>query len=102
MKYTVLLQKKNDAYIATVPVLPGCRSKGATEQEVLENIRVQITEMLSQAKLVSVEVGAPQAEDQIHPWKQFAGMWKGDPAFNDFLGEIESERRIINQENQSA
>lgn len=102
MKYTVILQKENNTYTATVPALPGCRTEGATEQDALENIRTQIAEMLSRTRIVSVEVDAPQIEGQAHPWKNFAGMWKDDATFDDFLSEVEAERRRTNTKNETA
>ncbi len=100
MEYTVFLEKENGIYIATIPVLPGCQTKGATEQEAIENIRTQVMEKLSHIKMVSVEVDILQTSDQTHPWKRFAGMWKDDPTFDNFLTEIQAERH--NQESQTA
>ena len=99
MKYVVLLEKHANVYTATVPSLPGCQSQGMTEQEALDNIRRAITETLARITVATVEVGAPPGQLKDHPWAKFAGMWKDDPTFDDFLAEIESERRRIDAEN---
>jgi predicted RNase H-like HicB family nuclease len=43
MKYTVLLRHGNESgYVAMVPVLPGCVSKGKTKREAVKNIKEAI------------------------------------------------------------
>ncbi len=43
MEYDVVLeQDETGAYIAEVPVLPGCHTFGATREEALSNIREAI------------------------------------------------------------
>ena len=104
MKYTVLLQKEKDnsGFTATAPILPGCQTKGATEQEALDNIRARIEETLSRTRVVSVEVEVPEAEGRKHSWETFAGMWKDDPSFDEFLSEIETERQKVDVEGETA
>lgn len=90
MKYTVLLQKEQDGYSATVPGLPQCRSRGTTEDEALDRIRAEIAAVLDRTKAVEVEV--PSTNGPLHPWRPFAGIWKHDPSFDSFLDEIKAER----------
>lgn len=33
-----------------------------------------------------------------HSWMKFAGMWKDDPTFDDFLTEIETYRKELDKE----
>ncbi len=65
MKYTVLIQKSDDGFAASVLGLPGCHSQGETEAEALANIRDAIREYLdvvaelaatTEGKQVAVEV----------------------------------------------
>lgn len=44
--YRVRLIKTNGGYAIWVPVLPGCRSYGRTEEEALENIRSAVLSYL--------------------------------------------------------
>jgi predicted RNase H-like HicB family nuclease len=46
MFYKVVLQKSEEGYSVSCPVLPGCWSQGETEQEALENIKDAIEEYL--------------------------------------------------------
>lgn len=43
MDFDVVIERdETGAYIADVPVLPGCHSWGATKEETLENVREAI------------------------------------------------------------
>lgn len=90
MKYTVLLQKEKDGYSVTVPGLPQCQSSGSTEEEALDRIRSEITDMLRHTKAVEVDVSSPNGLS--HPWQAFAGIWENDSSFDHFLKEIKTER----------
>ena len=46
MKYKVVLEESEEGFAVSVPVLPGCHSQGATEQEALANIADAIREYL--------------------------------------------------------
>lgn len=47
MTYLVALQKTDEGYSVSCPVLPGCWSQGRTEEEALENIKAAIQDYLS-------------------------------------------------------
>jgi predicted RNase H-like HicB family nuclease len=47
MFYKVVLEKSDDGYSVSCPVLPGCWSQGETEAEALDNIKDAIEEYLS-------------------------------------------------------
>ena len=46
MFYKVVLQKSDEGYSVSCPVLPGCWSQGDTEIEALQNIKDAIEEYL--------------------------------------------------------
>ncbi len=46
MLYKVVLQKSDEGYSISCPVLPGCWSQGETEEDALENIKDAIEEYL--------------------------------------------------------
>lgn len=47
MKYKVVLNKSDEGYSISCPMLPGCWSQGDTEEEALENIQDAIYEYLA-------------------------------------------------------
>lgn len=47
---------------------------------------------LAQGEMVTVEVGEPG-----HPWLKWAGTWKDDPTYDDFIVELEAYRREIDE-----
>jgi len=47
MLYKVVLQKSEEGYSVSCPVLPGCWSQGDTEDEALDNIKEAIEEYLN-------------------------------------------------------
>ncbi|HEV7644141.1 MAG TPA: type II toxin-antitoxin system HicB family antitoxin [Pyrinomonadaceae bacterium] len=47
MLYKVVLEKSEEGYSVSCPVLPGCWSQGETENEALDNIKDAIEEYLS-------------------------------------------------------
>lgn len=47
MHYKVVLEKSEEGYSVSCPVLPGCWSQGETETEALENIKDAIEEYLA-------------------------------------------------------
>lgn len=47
MRYKIALRRSDEGFSASVPGLPGCWSQGATEAEVLANIRDAIHEYLA-------------------------------------------------------
>ena len=96
MRYTALLQKDKDGYHVTIPGLPDCQTRGTTEEEALAKARVRIVEILSRVQVLTVEVDTPgNPSSQIHPWERFAGIWKDDPTFDQFLSTIEADRRKL-------
>jgi predicted RNase H-like HicB family nuclease len=108
MQYLVILEKHDGAYTATVPALPGCCSQGVSEEEALHNIRAAIAETLARVTITTVEVeetpkevAIQSKEDSVHTWAKYAGMWKDDPSFDDFLAQIEADRRQLESENSS-
>ena len=53
MKYKVVLEDSEEGVAVSVPGLPGCHQKGATEQEAIENIKQAIQEYLQVMEEIS-------------------------------------------------
>lgn len=101
MRYTVFLQNnKGGGYIAQVPSLPACVSKGRTREEALENVRKTLKEMLKGVvEITQVKVDVPKTgKTKSDPWLEFRGMFADDPDFDDFMLEIKDYRKELNSE----
>ena len=64
MKYKIVLEKTDEGYSVSCPVLTGCWSQGITEQEAIDNIKdaiqqylAAVSESLKDADVREVEVG---------------------------------------------
>jgi len=59
-KYEIIIywSRKDDAFIAEVPELPGCAADGVSHQEALANVEIVISEWIDRAK----ELGRPIPE----------------------------------------
>jgi predicted RNase H-like HicB family nuclease len=65
MIYKVVIKQTEDGFTVWVPGLPGCRSQGASEEDVLENVRKAI-QMYHQAitkRIVGEEVRFVEVPD---------------------------------------
>jgi len=63
--------------------------EGATEEEALNKLRAQLASRLAGgARLVPLEV-PPQG----NPWVECAGMFRGDPLFDEWQQAIAENRR---------
>ena len=63
-KYEVIVwwSKKDQAYIAEVPELPGCMSDGETYEKALKNIQIIISEWVETAKELGREIPEPKGK----------------------------------------
>jgi predicted RNase H-like HicB family nuclease len=84
-------QQENE-FLATVLGLPDCQARGQSYQEALDNVQKDIATRLSHAQIVSVEVNANVS---VNPWIQYAGMFEGDPYFDELLADIEADRQAL-------
>ncbi len=50
---------------------------------------------LAKAEVVTIEVDLPQ---QPNPWIRLAGVYKDNPLFEEFLAEMEADRRELAEE----
>lgn len=98
MRYDVLLTKDpQNGYTARPLLAPEISVTGTTEAETLARVRAALAQFHSQSRIVQVEV--PDTDDD--PWLRYAGMWKDDPDWDEFLADIEQFRREIDANMQN-
>jgi predicted RNase H-like HicB family nuclease len=61
MRYSISLiwSTEDEAYLATVPELPGCSADGSTPEEALKNLRVVVEEWIETANELKRPVPEP-------------------------------------------
>jgi predicted RNase H-like HicB family nuclease len=61
-KYEIIIQwsSEDQCYIATVPEVAGCMADGETQEEVLQNVQVVISEWIETAKLLGRDIPKPK------------------------------------------
>jgi hypothetical protein len=69
-------------------------AKGATREEALAKLSAKIQARLKNGtEIVGLEIG-----HQAHPLAEFAGMFKGDPDFEDVLKIMADNRKRMNED----
>lgn len=99
MEYTVILTKKpNSPWQGVVPALPSCIAEASTREEVLAQIRDELTQ--AQIEVIKLEVPPNGAAGHAplaalssfeQEWPDYA-KFKGDPTWDAIFDEIERER----------
>jgi hypothetical protein len=93
MEYTVFLQPHaSGGFIATVPAIPGCQSIGATEEEAVSNVTINIKDFLRKTKIIRITVDENGSLSQ-DPWNEVIGIFVDDETFEDFQSEIKKYRK---------
>jgi predicted RNase H-like HicB family nuclease len=94
--FDVLIKPETEGNVsATVLGLPEYRATGSDRTSALAALQQLLTETLSQAEIVSIDVAVPQPEN---PWLKMAGRFKDDPHFDEMLADIEAYRRDLDAE----
>ncbi len=96
MKYNAMVEDTNsDGYTATVLGWPSCSATGATKDEALGQLRQVIQARLSRVEIVPIEV---DVSENGHPLARFAGMFKDDDLFDEFVEDMAAYRREVDAE----
>lgn len=92
LDYSVLVEKKEDGYQATVWGLADCRVFAATREEALSKLHQAVNDRLQNVEIVTQKIEKPSPE---HPLMKFAGMYKDNPLFDEVISNIEAYRREL-------
>ena len=69
MKYKYSIQiawsQEDDAFIATVPELPGCAADGVSQEEAIQNLEVVIDEWIATAKELKRPIPPPVSSSRV-------------------------------------
>lgn len=86
-------QTSGERFIATGGAPFAVSAEAATADEALAKVKQMIDERVAHgAKIVSVELGS-----SANPWLAGAGMFSGDPLFDDWQQAITENRKTANE-----
>ncbi len=95
----ILLKQANNGYVARPVLWPDVEAQGTTEQEALDRVRALIRNLLSEARLVQVEVDVPE-EKVENPWIAKAGIFADDPTWEDFQKAMADYRHQVDEDQE--
>jgi len=82
-------------YLARVLGWPDFVVEGTTKEDALEKVKTELAHRLAEGEIVRLHY---EPAPDSHPWMKFAGMWKDDTTFDDFLEEMRTYRQELDQE----
>jgi hypothetical protein len=85
MTFPILVQQQAGGFHASVLGSPAMAAAGATKEEALAALRVNIDQRFAKGELVLLDVPHRAVTD-------FAGLFKDDPTLDDMVKEIYRER----------
>lgn len=96
MTLSIFVQPKTEnGYLAKVLGWPEIIVEGRTKEEALEKIKTELDLKLGEGEIIRLQYKPPIDK---HPWMRFAGMWKDDSTFDDFLEELRAYREELDKE----
>jgi hypothetical protein len=99
MQYQVLVENLNPhSFAASIIGVADCRANGRTEEEAIAKATAALSERLARGRIVTIDVNLPGEE---HPLLKYAGRFKDDPTFDEYLAEIEKYRQELDAERDS-
>ena len=101
MEYDILLTKpSNNGYIAQPLLMPEIVVSGENEVEVLARVSKAIVNRHTQSRIVRINIPIPD-EATDDPWFRFAGMWGDEATWQQFEDDIQTFRRVIDEQTQA-
>lgn len=96
MTLNIFVQSKpENGYLAKILGWPEIIVEGKTKEEAIEKIKTELDFRLAEGEIIRLQYKPPTG---MHPWLKFAGAWKDDPTFDDFLEELRANREESNKE----
>src|SRR5437868_3602016 len=91
MNVTAIVERiSDDRYRAVITQPFLIESEGDTFDDAVSRIRELATNRLTTVQFVQINI---PHHDLPHPWARWAGIWKNNPDFDQFLANIAECRR---------
>lgn len=95
MQYQILIkQQGNESFLAIPLGIPQLKVEGKTREQALDEAKKLIEILLKQGEIVTIEI-EPKTSN---PWLELHGKLKDEPAFEEFLAEINGYREFLDKE----
>lgn len=101
-QYQVLVRSQSgDLFTAAVLGMADCVAEGRTREEAIARAKAMLVERLARGEIVTIEVEGADVESgeaRSAPgtaWREEVGRFRDDPTFDDFLAEMQAERREL-------
>ena len=91
MNLNILVEQQDGRAIASVLEIPAYRVEAETRALALVKLQALLTEQLSTAEVVPLEIKLPH-EAAHHSWAKYAGIFENDPDFTEIAKELRAER----------
>lgn len=108
-QYQILVRGGSDhLFVAAVLGMPDCSAEGRTREEAISNARAALIERLTGGEIVTIEVKDAEvlsvsgAKSTGNVWRDEAARFREDPTFDEFVTEIQSERRDLDSEGSAS
>jgi hypothetical protein len=91
--YTISVeQQANGQWLAQVLGWADCQAEAVSREAAIVQIKQTLNDRLTRMDVVFIDLPTPQTED---PWMKHAGMFQGEPLFDEVLEEIATYRREL-------
>src|ERR1700682_5213212 len=101
-QYQVLVRSgSSDLFVASVLGIEDCVGEGRTRDEAIAKARAALVERLGRGEVIHIYVESGSMSS-ANVWREEAGRCRGDPTFDEFVTETQSERRNLDSEDPAS
>ena len=80
----------------------GCVGEGHTREEAIARAKAALEERLARGEIVTIDVESNDMVSASNVWREQAVRFHDDPTFDEFVAEIQSERRDMDSEKSAS
>jgi hypothetical protein len=106
-QYQILIRNgSRELFVASVLGMADLVVEGRTREEAIANAKAVLIEKLARGEIVTIDVedddGTSSIRTKGNVWREQAGRFRGDRSFDEFVAEIQSERRDLDSEESAS
>ena len=102
-QYQVLVRNgPSDLFVASVLGMSDCVGEGRTKEEAIAKAKAALVDRLARGEIVTIDVESNDTVSASNVWQEQAGRFHDDSTFDEFVAEIQSERRDLDSEKSAS